>query len=112
MCQRHAAHLLRGLLEPPLLGAEILLVDAGGPAHRGPGGGAGGGRGRGGAEGGEPEPALGAGQLDVGRGRPVEAGRAVPGPGVIVLGHGHPHLLLHTQPLLTQIQKNIMSMRQ
>ena len=103
MCQRIAAHLLRGLLEPPLLGAEILLVDAGGPAHRGPGGG---------AEGGEPEPALGAGQLDVGRGRPVEAGRAVPGPGVIVLGHGHPHLLLHTQPLLTQIQKNIMSMRQ
>ena len=59
-CHRHVAHLLRGLLEPPLLGAEIVLVDAGGPAHRGPGGGAQGGRGRGGAEGGEHEAALGA----------------------------------------------------
>ena len=104
-CHRNVAHLLRGLLEPPLLGAEIVLVDAGGPAHRGPGGGAQGGRGRGGAEGGEHEPALGAGQLDVGRWRLVEAGGGVPGARVLVLSHGHPHLLLHTQPLLTQTKK-------
>ena len=63
------------------------------------------GEGWGGAEGGEHEAALGAGQLDVGRGRLVEAGGSVPGPGVLVLSHGHPHLLLHTQPLLTQTKK-------
>ena len=102
---RNVAHLLRCLLEPLLLGAEIVLVDAGGPAHRGPGGGAQGGRGRGGAEGGEHEAALGAGQLNVGRGRLVEAGGSVPGARVLVLSHGHPHLLLHTQPLLTQTKK-------